>query len=259
MLLIISPAKNLDYKNPPAISDFTIPEFMDESQQLISKMKTFSKKKIREMMKLSENLAALNHERYHLWHPGFSPENAKQALFTFNGEVYWGIEAQTLSANEIEFAQQHLRILSGLHGVLKPLDLIQPYRLEMGLKLAVQRTKNLCDFWREKVTAQLNNQLKSLNTKTVLNLASDEYLNVVNREKLNARIISFEFKEWRKDKYKPIHTYLKRARGLMVSYIIRNKISDINEVKDFDWHGYGLNEELSGENNWVFTREVASK
>jgi len=206
-------------------------------------------------MKLSLKLAELNFDRYETWKPKCTEKNAKQSILAFQGDVYQGLDAASLSAAELKFAQQHLRILSGLYGILRPLDLMQPYRLEMGTKLKTTRGNNLYDFWGSTITEGLNKQLKKLKTDTLINLASNEYFKSVKPKELDAEIITPAFKEFKNGDYKMIGIYAKRARGLMSRYIIQNKLTNPEDLKDFHEEGYKFNSKLSKGNNWVFTRK----
>lgn len=255
MVVIISPAKKLDFSEETRYTTtHTIPSFLSDSQLLIKELAGKSEKKIAALMDLSPQLAALNHERYQQFHTPFTPENAKQALFAFKGEVYLSFELDKYSDAEFSFAQAHLRILSGLYGLLNPLDLIQPYRLEMGTPLKTRRGKNLYEFWGDRITHALNQSLTDSGDKVLINLASAEYFKSVNLKKLEARVITPTFKEERNGQYKTIFLYAKQARGAMADYIIREKITEIEKIKGFDGMGYSFREGLSSEKEWVFTR-----
>lgn len=255
MLIILSPAKNLDFKRQSPVTEYTHPEFLKESEKLVHKLKTFSKKELSELMHINERLTKLNYERFKEWATPFTPENAQPSLMAFNGDVYTGLQAETLSADDLHFAQDHVRILSGLHGVLRPLDLIQPYRLEMGTKLSVQGKDDLYAFWGDKITTSLNETIETKSSKVLINLASQEYFKSVNTKKLYTdRIITPVFKELRGDTYRMFFVYVKQARGMMTRFIIQNKLEDPEEIKGFDMEGYFYNENLSSETEWVFTR-----
>ncbi|WP_417226378.1 peroxide stress protein YaaA [Amphritea sp.] len=259
MLLVISPAKNLDY-DTPAISDrATQPQHLDQSQQLIEQLRGYSVQDIAELMKLSDKLSALNVARYESWSEPFTQENAKQALLAFNGDVYSGLNAADFSDDDLTFTQQHLRILSGLYGVLKPLDLMQPYRLEMGTKLSNPRGKDLYSFWGDIVTDDLNQTLAANASEpaVLVNLASNEYFKAVKPKSLQARIITPVFKDWKNGQFKIISFYAKKARGLMCRYAIKNKLVDAEQLKQFDLAGYQYDEALSKNDTWVFTRKEA--
>jgi len=254
MLIVISPAKKLDYETPSKTSVFTTPDYMSDSKRLIQRLRDFSALDLAELMKLSMKLAELNFDRYEAWKPTCTEKNAKQAILAFQGDVYQGLDAASFSAADFKFAQQHLHILSGLYGLLRPLDLMQPYRLEMGTRLETDRGKNLYEFWGSTITEGLNKQLKKLKTDTLINLASNEYFKSVKTKELDANIITPAFKEFKNGDYKMIGIYAKRARGLMSRYIIKNKLNDPEALKEFDEEGYRFSSKLSKGNNWVFTR-----
>lgn len=255
MLMVISPAKTLDYETPATTKKSSQPALLDESQILIQDLKKLAPQDIAKLMGISDKLGVLNYDRFQQWQPPFTKDNAKQALLAFKGDVYTGLDAESLNSDELAFAQQHLRILSGLYGVLKPLDLMQPYRLEMGTKLTNQRGKNLYDFWGDKVTELLNKQLKALKSDVLVNLASNEYFKSVNKSHLNADIVTPIFKDKKNGQYKIISFYAKKARGLMSAYAIKKGISDASKLKRFKVEGYSYNKDLSQGNDWVFTRE----
>lgn len=255
MLIVISPAKKLDYETPSKTSVFTTPDYMGDSKQLIQRLRNFSAMDLAELMKLSMKLAELNFDRYEAWKPKCTEKNAKQAILAFQGDVYRGLDAASFSAADFKFAQQHLHILSGLYGLLRPLDLMQAYRLEMGTRLETMRGKNLYEFWGSTITEGLNKQLKKNKTNTLINLASNEYFKSVKTKELDADIITPAFKEFKNGDYKMIGIYAKRARGLMSRYIIKNKLKDPQVLKDFDAEGYRFSSKLSTANNWVFTRK----
>lgn len=255
MLIVISPAKKLDYETPSITSVFTTPDYMGDSKQLIQRLRDYSALDLAELMHLSMKLAELNFDRYEAWKPKCTEKNAKQALLAFQGDVYKGLDAASFTAPDFKFAQQHLHILSGLYGILRPLDLMQPYRLEMGTRLDTDRGKNLYEFWGSTITEGLNKQLKKLKTDTLINLASNEYFKSVKTKELDAEIITPAFKEFKNGDYKMIGIYAKRARGLMSRYIIKNKLKDPESLKDFDEAGYRFSSKLSKGNTWVFTRK----
>ncbi len=252
MRIIISPAKKLH--EGKALPDYpaTQPIFLPQSQQLIDILSMKDSFEIADLMKLSIKLADLNMQRYQSWHTPFTTDNAKQALFSFAGDVYQGLDAASLNAADIDFAQQHLRILSGLYGLLRPLDLMQPYRLEMGTKLANFKGSNLYDFWGDKLTQQLNQELNS--TDTLINLASNEYFKAIKPKVLNASIITPTFKENKGGTYKVVGIYAKKARGLMSRFIIQHRITQVEDLKNFAVDGYSYNPSLSTSDNWVFSR-----
>lgn len=254
MLIVISPAKTLDFETPPKVPAFSIPEFLDDSAELIDELRAFEPHRLSEMMGISPKLAQLNCNRYHAWSLPFTSSNAKQAALAFKGDVYTGLDADNLNADDLQYAQNHLRILSGLYGVLKPLDLMQPYRLEMGTRLETRRGKDLYAFWDDRINAALNGELRKLEVPVLVNLASNEYFKSVKPEKLAARIITPVFKEERNGTYKMISFFAKKARGLMSRYIIRNRLADPADINDFDLEGYRYNNTLSGADRPVFTR-----
>ena len=258
MLMVISPAKTLDYDTPPPTQRFTQPEHLDHSQQLIDQLRDMSPQQISELMHLSDKLAALNVARYGSWNSDFNPDNAKQALLAFKGDVYAGLNASDFSEDDFEFAQQHLRMLSGLYGVLRPLDLMQPYRLEMGTKLANPRGKDLYAFWGERISQWLNEALAAQGDDVLLNLASIEYFGAVKRQALNARIIEVDFKDMKNGQYKIISFYAKKARGLMSRYVIKERIEDPEHLKGFDYDGYRYSADDSSADHLVFLRDAQS-
>jgi cytoplasmic iron level regulating protein YaaA (DUF328/UPF0246 family) len=259
MLMVISPAKTLDYDTPPHTKKATQPDFLDDSAELISQLKHLAPQDISALMSISDKLGALNFDRFHAWHPDFTADNAKQAVLAFKGDVYTGLEAETLKAKELDFAQKHLRILSGLYGLLRPLDLMQAYRLEMGTKFANTRGANLYQFWGDKPTEALNAQLKKLKSETLVNLASNEYFKVVNKKALNAEIVTPQFKDLKNGQYKIISFFAKKARGMMASWVIREGITDAADLVQFNVAGYAYNEALSKAGELVFTRDEPSQ
>ncbi len=254
MLIVISPAKTLDYDTPPKTGTFSSPEFLDRSEELIERARRYSALDIAELMEVSMKLAELNFERFEQWHTPFSPKNAKQAVLAFKGDVYTGLDSESFGEEDFSFAQEHLRILSGLYGLLRPLDLMQPYRLEMGRKVDTRRGKNLYEFWGTTITEGLNRQLQQLKTPYLINLASNEYFKAVKPKLLEGEIITPEFKDWKNGQYKMMGVYAKKARGQLSRYVIRHRLTDPERMKAFDVDGYRFNEELSKGNTWVFTR-----
>lgn len=232
------------------ISDFTQPAFLEQSQKLISRTRKFSKAELMEFMAVSEKLAELNQQRFKDWKTPFSPDNAKQAVLAFTGDVYDGLEATTLKKRDLNYAQTHLRILSGLYGLLKPLDLIQPYRLEMGRPLKTRDAKNLYEFWKVTVTEELNNTRGDL----LINLASNEYFKAIDKKALNMQIISPVFKDEKNGTYKIISFFAKKARGTMARYIIENRITTAAGLQNFSKNDYAFNAGLSKPDTPVFTR-----
>jgi len=259
MLITLSPSKGQDFDTPPPTDIYTIPDQLNDSQLLIEEAKKLDIKDVRKLMDVSENIAILNVERFHTWTTPFTPENAKPALFAFKGDVYSGIQVDKYSKDDLLYAQDHLRILSGLFGVLRPLDLIQPYRLEMKTKLKNPRGDNLYQFWDDRITEKLNETLANHKEKVLVNLASNEYFKSVKPKKLDARLLNINFKETKDGKTRVIAIFAKRARGMMSDYILRNRIEHAEDVKDFGAGGYQFSEQESTENNWVFTRPQPAK
>ena len=258
MILVISPAKALDYETPPTTATFTQPDFLDHAAELIEVLREKSPAQIAELMSLSDQLSSLNVARYASWSRPFAPDNAKQALLAFDGDVYEGLDAKTLSATDLAWAQDHLRILSGLYGVLRPLDLMQAYRLEMGTRLANPRGKNLYEFWGERITDELNRLLareeEAGRERVLVNLASDEYFKSVKPKKLKGRIVTPVFEDWKGGRYKIISFYAKRARGLMSRYVITNRIDEVEALQGIAAEGYAYAAEASDADSPVFRR-----
>jgi hypothetical protein len=255
MLLVISPAKTLDYESPVKTTAYSMPDYLDHAQRLVERARRYSELDLIEIMEVSEKIAALNVERFRDWHTPFTSDNARQALLAFKGEVYGGLEVSTFDESDFEFAQSHLRILSGLYGLLRPLDLMQPYRLEMGRRIDNERGKNLYEFWGSIVTDGLNGQLQAIGSRTLINLASVEYFKAVKPKLLQAEIITPEFKDYKNGEYRMMGVYAKRARGLLSRYIIQNRITEPEAIKAFAVEGYRFNDELTVGNQWVFTRK----
>ncbi|EKN44451.1 MULTISPECIES: peroxide stress protein YaaA [Pseudomonas syringae group] len=255
MLMVISPAKTLDFETPPTTERFTQPQYLEHSQELISQLRELAPAQIAELMHLSDKLAGLNAARFGSWTPAFTPENAKQALLAFKGDVYTGLQAETLSEDQLDYAQKHLRMLSGLYGLLRPLDLMQPYRLEMGTRLANARGKDLYAFWGTRISEWLNEALADQGDDLLLNLASTEYFSAVKRSALNARIIDIEFKDLKNGQYKIISFYAKKARGMMSRFVIEERIDSPEALRAFDVQGYRYNAELSSPSKLVFLRD----
>ena len=255
MLTVISPAKTLDYETPPTTRKATQPQFIDRAAQLVEDAREMSPQDIRALMGVSENIAELNHARFMNWSAPFSLDNAKQALLAFKGDVYTGLEAETLSTAQLGFAQQHLCILSGLYGLLRPLDLMQPYRLEMGLKFSNSGGKNLYEFWGDEITVALNKQLKKSGSPVLVNLASNEYFKSVKAKALDADIVTPVFKYLKGDKYKVISFYAKKARGQMARFIIDKELNEPDGLKKFRSDGYRYNRAESTARELVFTRD----
>lgn len=254
MLMVISPAKTLDYESPLATETFTQPDFLDDACELIDQLKELEPHQVSNLMSISEKLGQLNAERFQSWHTPFSPKNARQAVLAFKGDVYTGLDAESFNEQDFSFAQKHLRMLSGLYGILKPLDLMQPYRLEMGTKFENKRGKDLYAFWGDRLTQELNRLLKN-DDEVLVNLASNEYFKSLRKKDLEGRLITPQFKDWKNGQYKMISFYAKKARGLMCRYAILSRITDANDLKGFDLDGYYFSEDQSDKNNWVFLRD----
>jgi hypothetical protein len=255
MLFLISPAKALDYETPPTTATHTQPLFVPQASELIAVLRDKSPQQIAELMDLSDQLSGLNVARYQAWRPKFNTKNAKQAVLAFDGDVYGGLDAKTLSEDDLNWAQQHLCILSGLYGVLRPLDLMQPYRLEMGTRLATHKGKNLYQFWGTQVADYLNERATADATPVVINLASEEYFKVVDRKALKPRVVTCVFEERKGDQYKVISFMAKRARGLMVRHAVLHRVMSVDELKAFDAEGYRYIAELSESDRLVFRRD----
>ncbi|QRX83084.1 peroxide stress protein YaaA [Glaciimonas sp. PAMC28666] len=258
MLIVLSPAKSLDYITPPTTDVHTLPDFISRSSELIDVLKKMSPAEVGGLMHISDTLAHLNATRFSSWSKKFSSTNAKQAILAFNGDVYAGFDANSLNPKQLSYTQDRVRILSGLYGMLRPLDLMQPYRLEMGTKLVNAAGKNLYAFWHDTVTLGLNQELAKLNAEVLVNLASDEYFKVVRPKVLQASIVAPVFEDWKNGKYKIISFYAKRARGLMARYATVNKVIDPEQLKDFNVEGYQFTEKDSDATRWVFRRRLAA-
>lgn len=254
MLILISPAKTLDYQSELATTRYTQPELLDYSQQLITEARKLSAPQIASLMGISDKLADLNATRFHDWQPDFTPDNARQAILAFKGDVYTGLQAETFSEADFDFAQQHLRMLSGLYGVLRPLDLMQPYRLEMGIRFANAKGKDLYSFWGDIITRKLNEALAAQGDKLVVNLASDEYFKAVKLKALEGEMVKPVFLDEKNGKFKVISFYAKKARGLMSRYIIQNRLTTAEQLTGFDLDGYQFDEAASKGAELVFTR-----
>jgi uncharacterized protein len=255
MFAIISPAKRIRPQKTKATGQYTIPEFLDRSEELIGQLKKLNTTSLQTLMDINNKLAEENIERILSWDIHFNPEIAQQALLAFSGDVYLGIDAPSFTEQEFEFAQNHLGILSGLHGLLRPLDLIRPYRLEMGLKMKVGKYNNLYEFWGGLIPKLLLKRIKDSGTNVLVNLASNEYFKSVNPGLLkDVHIITPDFREYKNGGYQFVHVLGKKARGYMVRFIAKNKIVDPEQLKLFDTEGYAYNDRLSGNGHWVFTR-----
>lgn len=255
MLAVISPAKKLDFESPAHDIDAGQCQLLEQSELLIKRCRELSPADIASLMKLSDKLAGLNAARFGQWQTPFTKDNAKQAIFAFQGDVYVGLGAKELSDDDLNFAQGHLRILSGLYGVLRPLDLIQAYRLEMGIKLDNSRGKNLYQFWGNLVTDNINQTLAENDSQFLINLASTEYFKAVKVNNITAKIITPVFKDYKNGQYKIISFFAKKARGLMVRYMIDKRVSSPEQLKDFNYEGYQFDEASSSDKEFVFTRK----
>ncbi|MDW6093702.1 peroxide stress protein YaaA [Vibrio rhizosphaerae] len=255
MLIVVSPAKTLDYESPLKTDKHTLPELLDHSEVLIDVCRQLTPADIASLMKVSDKIAGLNVARFAEWSKQFSFENARQAILAFKGDVYTGLEAESLSDGDLDYAQQHLRMLSGLYGLLKPLDLMQPYRLEMGTKLANPRGNNLYQFWGNVITEKLNEAIQAQGDHILVNLASNEYFKAVNVKALDAEVITPVFKDCKNGQYKVISFYAKKARGMMARYIIENRITSVEKLSEFDVAGYGYDAGESTATELVFKRE----
>lgn len=255
MLILLSPAKIMNFKPQKVTEKYTLPQFIDEAEQLIELLKELTTSELRNLLNINLHLTQLNFDRTFNWQLPFTLNNAKQAVLLYDGEVFRGLNAKTFTVNDFEYAQQHLRLLSGLYGVLRPLDLIQPYRLEVSSKLANPLGKDLYSFWSKRVTTSIVETLKSSGRpQVIVNLLSGEYYKTLDLKNKNISVIDIEFYEYKNDKLKQIVIYTKKARGLMARYIIKNRIEDLEDLKGFGDEGYWYSPQLSTENKLVFTR-----
>ena len=254
MLTVIPPAKTLDFETLAPTDAFTQPVHLRQSRQLIKRLRDLSANDLSNLMKVSENIANLNVERFRHWKTPFTTENARQALFAFKGDVYIGLDAFSMNPANIDFAQKHLRMLSGLYGLLRPLDLMQAYRLEMGTRLDTDQGSNLYQFWDSRITDAINAELKTMDSPILINLASNEYFKSVKAKSLDGDIVNPVFKEYHKGKYQIISFYAKKARGLMARFIIDHELAEPEAIKDFNLDGYGFDSNLSQGKDWVFSR-----
>jgi cytoplasmic iron level regulating protein YaaA (DUF328/UPF0246 family) len=258
MLFLLSPAKSLDYDTPPQIATHTSPLFARRSAELIAVLREKTPQQISTLMKLSDTLAGLNVARYQAWSPRFTAKNSKQAVLAFDGDVYGGLDAKTLSESQLDWAQSHVCILSGLYGVLRPLDRMQPYRLEMGTALATAQGSNLYQFWGAQIANYLNQRAAADTSPVIVNLASEEYFKAVDRKALKPRVVSCVFEEFKGGKYKIISFNAKRARGLMARYAIEKKIASVKKLESFDLEGYRFEPAVSAPDRLVFRRKQAA-
>lgn len=255
MLIVVSPAKTLDYESPLPTQEHTQPEFIEQSAELIDVCQKLSPQDISNLMKVSDKIAGLNVARFAQWSKQFDFDNSRQAIFAFKGDVYTGLDANSLSTNALHYAQDHLRMLSGLYGLLKPLDLMQPYRLEMGTKLENTRGSNLYQFWDNLITEKLNDVLAQQGSEVLVNLASNEYFKAVKPKNLKGRVVTPVFRDCKNGQYKVISFYAKKARGMMARYIIENQIESVEDLKAFDTAGYYFVAAESSDKELVFKRE----
>ena len=256
MLFLLSPAKALDYDTPAHVKTHTQPLFNSQAAELIDVLKTKSPQDVASLMKLSDTLAGLNVARYEAWSPQFTARNAKQAVLAFNGDVYDGLSAKTLSAEQLDWAQAHVCILSGLYGVLRPLDWMQPYRMEMGTALSTPRGKNLYQFWGTQVADYLNQRVVADTTPVVVNLASEEYFKVVNRQALKPRVVTCVFEDFKGGKYKIISFNAKRARGQMVRFAVEQRLGSVKKLESFEVDGWRYDASVSESDRLVFRRQL---
>ena len=254
MITLLSPSKKLNFNEQDIVHSYTQCDFIQSAELLANEAKNLTENDLKDLMNISDKLAKLNRDRFDRWSLPFSVSNAKQAILAFDGGVYSGLKAEDFKEKDFDFAQNHLRILSGLYGILKPLDLIQPYRLEMGISFKNNRGKNLYEFWKEDLTQNLNNTLKDHKNPTIINCASVEYFSAIDLSKLNGKILSIVFKEYRNDELKFISFNAKKARGLMTQYIMKNEIDTNKDIKDFSYDNYNFDLKLSDDSTFVFTR-----
>ncbi len=255
MLALLSPAKRLDFDSPPTVEDWSTPALLDESQELMSTTRGLSQRKIRELMGVSADLARLSAHRFAELTTELSPDNAKQALLTFSGDTYLGLDAKSLRDDDMAFAQDHLAVLSGLYGLLRPLDLIQPYRLEMGTKLRTRRGRNLYDFWGDRIQREAHRLLEASGSDVLVNLASKEYFEAVRPKTLRARVITPRFLETRNGRSRILSMFAKKARGMTARYLVQRRLTDPEDLRGFDRGGYRYREDLTEGDTWVFERE----
>jgi len=254
MLVTLSPSKGQDFEEPALSKKYSKPADLKDSELLIKELRKIKSKQLQEMMDISENIAELNVDRYKTFKTPFTTKNAKQAIFAFKGDVYSGLELSSFDEDDYAYAQDHLRILSGLYGCLRPLDLIQPYRLEMKTKLKNERGDNLYQFWDDRITRSINKELKKQKEAVLVNLASNEYFKSVKPKLLEGRLLNINFKETKNGKTRVVAIFAKRARGMMADYIIRNRIEDPEDLKKFRLGGYKFNKDLSDDKQWTFER-----
>lgn len=254
MIILLSPAKIQNFKPHNSTENYSIPAFMKEAEKLVKLMRKLSPQELSKLLDINAKLTELNFDRYFNWHLPFTPQNAKQAALVFDGEVYRGLQASTFSEADFDYAQQHLVILSGLYGVLRPLDLIQPYRLEVSSVLQNKEGKDLYAYWQSKITKYVLNELKNTSPQLIINLASSEYFKSLNLKNKKINVVDIEFLEYKNDTLKPIVIYTKKARGLMARYLLKNRIDNIEDIKGFSDAGYWFSPQQSTENKLVFVR-----
>ncbi len=259
MIITLSPSKGQDFETPTPSDIHTLPDQLKDSQLLINEAKKLNSEDVSELMDVSENISNLNVQRFKDWNIDFNTQNAKAALFAFKGDVYSGIQKDKYNDDDLAYAQNHLRILSGLYGALRPMDLIQPYRLEMKTRLKNPRGDNLYQFWGEKITQQLNESLEGQTEKILVNLASNEYYKSVKPKVLKGKVLNINFKETKDNKTRVIAIFAKKARGMMADFILRNRIQHVEDIKDFGSDGYKFNQKESTDDNWVFSRPQPAK
>jgi cytoplasmic iron level regulating protein YaaA (DUF328/UPF0246 family) len=258
MLITLSPSKGQDFATPGLSKTYSRPEALKDSELLIKELRKIKQKDIQQLMNVSENIAKLTADRYKAFKTPFTPKNAKQAIFAFKGDVYSGIDIEKYKEADLKYAQDHLRILSGLYGCLRPLDLIQPYRLEMKTKLSNARGENLYQFWGDRITEELNKELEKQKEPVLVNLASNEYFKSVRQKQLKGRLLNINFKETKDGKTRVVAIFAKRARGMMADYILRNRIEKPEDIKKFKQGGYRFSKQLSDDSQWTFVRAQPS-
>ncbi|MFT6338216.1 MAG: cytoplasmic iron level regulating protein YaaA (DUF328/UPF0246 family) [Halioglobus sp.] len=254
MITLLSPAKTLDFETPDTVKELTIPQFTTQTNQLVRILKKKSVEEIKAMMHISDNLAVLNKKRYKTFSKEYTDGNAKSAIMAFKGDVYTGLEAETLDSSSLEYVNEHVRILSGMYGLLMPFDRMQPYRLEMGTRLENKKGTNLYHFWGDMISKSLNKELKEMGADTIVNLASNEYYKAVGKKKLKAKVIDIDFREDKDGEYKFVSFFAKKARGTMTRYIAENKITAPSDLRGFDYDNYRFEERGSSENQLLFVR-----
>ena len=259
MYFVLSPAKSLNEKDQPTTSEYSQPALLKQAEKLMGVLREQSPNDLQQLMNISEDLAMLNKQRNDDWHTPFTPDNAKQAVFLFDGDVYTGIDAYNLTEGSLEYLQEHVGLLSGLYGILRPLDLIQPYRLEMGTKLANPEGKDLYAYWGKQISEEINQRMQGDDEPVLINLASNEYFKSVDKKVLKAKIITPRFEDEKNGKYKVISFYAKKARGLMVRYAANNRIKNPEKLQNFDLDGYEFHPASSDDSTWVFRRPESAQ